>query len=205
MAGMEQAQTHWESAYRLGETPWDKGAAHPALVDFVAARGAPAGEILVPGCGYGFDVRALSMPENHVLGVDIAPFAITRAEAFPKVAREEYLLGDIFSLTSTFPARFDVVFEHTFFCAIEPSKRRDYVSVVGRILKPGGKLIAIFFMNPDHNEPGPPYGTGRQELAALFGTEFALEEEWIPARTFPGREQRELLRVLNFSPERHAT
>jgi methyl halide transferase len=202
---MEQAQTQWESAYRRGETPWDKGAAHPALLDFVAERGAPAGEILVPGCGYGFDVRALSTPENHVLGVDIAPFAIGRAESFPKVAGEKYLLGDIFSLTRALATRFDIVFEHTCFCAIEPGTRSNYVGVVRQILKPGGKLIAIFFMNPDHDEPGPPYGTSRQELAALFGTEFALQEEWIPARTFPGREQRELLRVLSFSPERHAT
>lgn len=194
---MEQAQIDWEAAYRRGETPWDKAAAHPALLDFLGEEGAPAGEVFVPGCGYGFDVRALSTPANHVVGIDLAPWAIDRANSFPKVAREEYLLADLFSLPPAFAGRFDVLFEHTCFCAIDPGKRQDYLAVVRRLLKPGGKWIAIFFLNPDHDEAGPPYGASRDELAALRAEDFALEREWIPVHTFAGREGRELFQVLS--------
>ncbi|MEP6686438.1 MAG: methyltransferase domain-containing protein [Verrucomicrobiota bacterium] len=193
---MKQTQTDWEAAYRLGETPWEKGKAHPALIDFLTENGPVAGEVLVPGCGFGYDVRALSAPGNHVIGIDLAPFAISKAKAFPKVTREEYLLADLFALPVEFDSKFDVVFEHTCFCAIDPTRRTNYVETIGRVLKPGGKIIAIFFLNPDHAEGGPPYGVPGADLDALFGAPFSLENEWIPRRTYEGREQRELMRVL---------
>ena len=57
---MKQTQTDWEDAYQRRETPWEKGQPHPGLVDFLAENGPLAGEIFVPGCGSGHDVRALS-------------------------------------------------------------------------------------------------------------------------------------------------
>ena len=74
--------------------------------------------------------------------------------------------------------------------------REDYVEAVVTLLKPQGKLLAIFFLNPDHDEPGPPYGVSLEELERFFGPQFVLEHEWVPQRTHPGREQRELMRVL---------
>jgi SAM-dependent methyltransferase len=193
---MKQTQTDWEAAYRRGDTPWEKGKAHPALIDFLAENGPIAGDILVPGCGFGYDVRALSTSANHVIGIDLAQFAIARATSFPKVGPEEYLLADLFALPAEFDSKFDVVFEHTCFCAIEPSMRRNYVEAIVRILKPGGKMIAIFFLNPDHAEAGPPYGILRSALDELFAVQFSLEKDWVPRRTYQGREQRELMRVL---------
>jgi methyl halide transferase len=193
---MKQTQTDWEAAYRRGETPWEKGKAHPALMDFLAGNGPLAGEIFVPGCGSGFDARALSLPSNHVIGIDLAPFAIAKANSFPKVGHEEFFLADLFDLPAEFVGRFDLVFEHTCFCAIEPMRRPQYVETIVRLLKPGGKLIAIFFINPDHDEEGPPYGVSRTELEDRFGTHFSIEREWVPAHTHPGREERELMRIL---------
>jgi len=194
---VKQTQTDWEAAYQRGETPWEKGRAHPGLVDFLAKNGPLGGEIFVPGCGSGFDARTLSTPSNHVIGIDLAPFAIAKANSFPKVGHEEYFLADLFALPEEFTGRFDWVFEHTCFCAIEPTGRAQYVETVVRLLKPGGKLIAIFFINPDHDEDGPPYGVSQAELEERFGRHFSLEREWVPARTHPGREGRELMRILN--------
>jgi SAM-dependent methyltransferase len=152
---MNQTQTDWEARYQRGETPWEKGRPHPALIDFLAVDGLLAGEVFVPGCGSGFDARALSTPSNRVIGIDLAPYAIAKANSFPKAGQEEYLLADLFALPPEFNGRFDLVFEHTCFCAIEPMRRAQYVEAIVRLLKPGGKLIAIFFINPDHDEEGP--------------------------------------------------
>jgi methyl halide transferase len=195
-AAMKQTQTDWDEAYRRRETPWEKGQPHPALPDFLAENGPLSGEILVPGCGSGHDVRALTTPQNHVVGIDIATRAIAKAEARPRLANEEYLLSDLFALPPKFDRQFDWVFEHTCFCAIDPSQRAEYVGTIARLLKPGGRLLAIFFINPDHDEPGPPFGVGTDELEEFFGRNFAWDREWVPARTHPGREQRELVRVL---------
>ncbi len=195
---MKQTQTDWEALYHQRDTPWEKGKPHPGLVDFLQENGPLEGEIFVPGCGSGHDVRALSTKQNHVVGIDVARPAIDRAESFPKTGREEYLLGDLFDLPDKLRGRFDIVFEHTCFCAIDPALRADYVAAVVRLLKPGGRLIAIFFLNPDLEEgqEGPPYRASLAELAEFFGENFIVEREWVPQRTHPGREQRELIRIL---------
>ena len=77
--------------------------------------------------------------------------------------------------------------------------RASYVETTVRLLKPGGKIIAIFFLNPDHDEDGPPYGILRSELDGLFGAQFSLEKEWVPRRTYRGREEREMMRILRKS------
>ncbi len=193
---MKQTQTDWEDAYQRRETPWEKGEPHPALIDFLAENGPLAGEIFVPGCGSGHDARALTTRENHVMGVDLAPFAITKAKARPKIAHEEYMLADLFDLPATLDGHFDWVFEHTCFCAIDPTRRGEYVAAIVRLLKPQGRLLAIFFINPDHDEDGPPYRISTAELDEFFGNDFSIEREWVPKRTHPGREERELMRVL---------
>lgn len=196
---MYQTQHDWDELYRRRETPWEKGQPHPALVDFLAEHGPLEGEIFVPGCGSGHDVRALSRESNHVLGVDIASRAIAKAQARVKIANEEYVLADLFNLPPKFDHQFDWVFEHTCFCAIDPAWRRPYLETVVRLLRPGGGMLAIFFINPDHDEEGPPYRVSTAELDELFGPYFTLEREWVPARTHPGREQRELMRVLKLN------
>jgi SAM-dependent methyltransferase len=141
-------------------------------------------------------VRALSAPENRVVGIDLAPSAIRRAQAHALVARESYLLADLFALPAEMAGRFDLVFEHTCFCAINPTRRKEYVETVVNLLKPNGALLAIFFLDPDHDEAGPPFRVSRDELEAFFGSYFGVQEEWVPEHTFPGREGRELMRLL---------
>ena len=199
---MKQTQTDWQNAYEKRETPWEKGQPHPAIVDFLATNGPLNGEIFAPGCGSGHDVRALSTPENHVLGIDLAPFAIEKARSFPKVGNEEYRLADLFALPPDLDGKFDVVFEHTCFCAIDPQRREDYVDAIVRLLKPGGLFLAIFFLDPDlgEGEKGPPFPVTKEELGQRFGSKFEVESEWTPRRTHAGREGRELMRVLRAAP-----
>jgi SAM-dependent methyltransferase len=193
---MYYTQADWDELYHRGETPWEKGEPHPALLDFLAENGPLTGEIFVPGCGSGHDVRALSTKANHVVGVDIATRAIAKAQARRPIANEEYLLADLFELPAEFDHRFDWVFEHTCFCALDPATRRQYVDTIVRLLKPSGRLLAIFFINPDHDEEGPPYRVSPVELEEFFGPYFVVEREWVPAHTHRGREGRELMRVL---------
>ena len=196
----------WEHRYRTGATPWEKGAAAPPLLDWIRQRGALYGSILVPGCGNGHDVRALAAaaPTAEIVGLDIAPSAIGRARGYPRAGKEIYRIADLFDLPSDLANRFDWVFEHTCFCALEPAKRADYVRAILGALTSQGALLAVFFLNPwDPGEAppegGPPFGTSREELGALFDNDFRLVEEFIPQSAYPGREGREIVRLLKRS------
>ena len=140
----------WEQRYQTGDTPWEKGAAAPPLLEWLASRGALHGKVLVPGCGTGHDVRAIAAasPTAQVVGLDIAASALVEARRFPSGGRETYQLGDLFDLPIELTNWFEWVFEHTCFCVIEPRYRPDYVHAITRALLPEGALLAIFFLNP---------------------------------------------------------
>jgi len=195
---------NWNERYQLGNTPWEKGAPAPPLLEWLRKRGPLEGEVLVPGCGYGHDVRAIAAasPKSVVIGLDIAPSALKEALKYPSVGREVFQCTDIFSLPQSFRNRFDWVFEHTLFCAIQPEHRSNYVTTVVSALKSDGLLLAIFFLNPwdpDEEIPeggGPPFGVTKEELDDLFEPHFRLIEEIRPRKAFPGREGREIVRLL---------
>lgn len=192
--------TDWESRYRSGDMPWEKGAAHPALIAFLKSNPVH-GRVLVPGCGLGHDVRALAATADEVVGIDLATSAVAGAKAHPAVGGERYLRADLFALPASLRGAFDVVFEHTCFCAIDPDRRADYVAAVASALRPGGCLLAVFYLDPglDPGESGPPFGVTREELDAHFGTQFKTVREWEPAATYPGREGRETCRLLRLN------
>ena len=194
---------NWEQRYRTGDTPWEKGAPAPPLLEWLASRGALHGTVLVPGSGLGHDVRAIAAasPTAQVVGLDIAPYAIDQARRFALAGMETYQLADLFHLPLELTNRFAWVFEHTCFCAIEPRHRQDYVRGVFRALQSGGTLLAIFYLNPwdPGEEPeggGPPFAVTREELDVLFATDFELVEELKPRTAYPGREGREIIRLL---------
>ena len=189
--------TDWEDQYRRGETPWEKGAPSPGLADFLALEPVH-GRVLVPGCGLGHDVRALAGTADEVFGIDIAPSAVAAARAVPPVGRERYELADLFALPSSWHGSFDWVWEHTCFCAIHPSQRAAYVEAVAGALRPGGRLLAIFYLDPGNDSPdeGPPFEVSIAELDRLFLPRFTLVREWLPQHAYAGREGREWMRVL---------
>jgi methyl halide transferase len=194
---------NWEQRYRTGDTPWDKGAPAPPLLEWIAYRGPLLGNILVPGCGPGYDVRAIAAASQdaHVVGLDIAQSAVDQARRFPIAGQETYQLANLFDLPAVLTGRFEWVFEHTCFCAIDPQQRPDYVRAILRALLPNGFLLAIFFLNPwDPGEApeggGPPFGATREDLDQLFAVHFDLIEELCPSAAFTGREGREIIRLL---------
>ncbi len=184
----------WNRRYAEGDTPWDKGDAHPVLRDMIA-HGALRGRVLVPGCGAGHDVRALARQGLEVVGLDVAPLALEAARGFPREGTEHYELGDFFDRPAALRGTFDGIFEHTCFCAIDPARRGAYAEAAAAALRPGGRLLAVFFTDPDNGGEGPPFGCTAEEVDGLFAGNFRLLEEHTEIPTYPERHGRELLRL----------
>lgn len=200
---MENYKTDWEQHYQEKDTPWDKGEAAPGLIEFVKNRSALEGRVLVPGCGLGHDVRALTevgKDASEVIGLDISPSAMEQANKFPKVGNEQFVVGDFFDLSDDLNGTFDWIWEHTCFCAIDQDMREQYVQASAKALKAGGKLLAVFYLNPyDEEHPpgeGPPHGCSLEELEKLFSPHFDITEHWQPSEAYPGREKKELMMIL---------
>src|ERR1041385_8479019 len=119
--------TDCEIRYQTKDMPWEKGAPSPGLVDFLAAHPElPRGTVCVPGCGTGHDVRAWASAGFAASGFDLAPSAIRLATEATQAAglKAAFHLADF--LRAEPPLRFDWLFEHTLFCAIDPGDRDAY-------------------------------------------------------------------------------
>lgn len=198
--------TDWEKRYRDGDTPWDKGQAAPPLAELIERLGSEIfgdGLVCVPGCGAGHDVRLLASHGLQVLGVDVAESAIQLARSFPFVAAEDFLLGDFLEPASLGDREFSAIWEHTCFCAIDPSRRRDYAAAAARLLVPGGVLAGVFFLTPyDPGEvaKGPPFESTAEEIDGCLEPWFEKVEAWVPQTAYPGRAGREWLAVFRRKP-----
>src|SRR5256885_11875240 len=169
---------YWEERYQARDMPWEKGGPSPGLVDFLAAHPElPRGTVCVPGCGTGHDVRAWAAAGFEAHGFDIAPSAIRFAkERSEGIKNIQYRLANF--LTDLPPMQYDWLFEHTLYCAIDPSQRADYAAATLRWLKPGGQFLAVHYFIPE--EDGPPFGTTRDEVVRRFSPNFRLLDEWVP-------------------------
>ena len=135
------SSTDWEGRYQSGDMPWEKGEPSPGLVDFLAAHPElPRGTVAVPGCGTGHDARVWAKAGFDVSGFDLAPSAIRLCCEKTAQAGLTAAFAQSDFLADAPPTQFDWLFEHTLFCAIDPSRRDDYVKAVLRWLKPGESL-----------------------------------------------------------------
>ena len=189
--------TDWDKRWREGETPWEKGEPAPPLLELLAnaeeselIRGASG---FVPGCGSGHDVRALASAGARVLGLDLSPYAVEKARSHAPVNHERYAEGDLFKWSGEV---YDFAWEHTCFCAIDPSCRDDYGESMGRLIRTGGVLFGVFYLNPwDPGEKaeGPPFGVTKEEIIKHLKPWFSLNWGKQPSQAYPGREGREWL------------
>lgn len=189
--------TNWNERYLTGDTPWEKGIAAPPLIELLG-RTDPSiwgnGKVLVPGCGTGHDVRALAKVGVSALGLDLAPEAISRANSHQSVGTEIYELGNFLDPTWRSGKSFTAIWEHTCFCAIDPSQRPHYAEACAELIPSGGHLIGVFFLtphDPGEEHEGPPFNASIEELDARFSNWFERIDSWVPQRCYPGREGRE--------------
>ncbi len=172
----------WEDAWREGQVGWDAGDSPPILHRLVEEQLLPKGRALVPGCGAGYDVVTLAGPERHVVGLDGAPTAKQRFDevlAASDVADDEvtYRTGDFFDFSPAEP--FDLVWDYTFLCAIEPNIRPDWARQMSKLIRPGGQLVALLFPIIDDEvtfqemmDAGPPFPLIPQEIEELLAEDF---------------------------------
>jgi methyl halide transferase len=184
--------TFWQRCYVKGDAFWDHGEPSPGLVDFLKKNRRTPGKILVPGCGFGHDCLELARHGFRVTGLDISPRAVAEAGKLARIdgLRVTYRRGDFLKLDARYRGRFDWIFEHTCFCAIDPAWRDRYVLATATTLKRGGYLLGVFYnIQP---KSGPPFGTTREELRERFRPYFRLVTSIVP-RSYRNRAGKELL------------
>lgn len=87
--------------------------------------------------------------------------------------------------------QYDLILEQTFFCALDPLLRTQYVQKVNALLKPNGKLVGVLF-NRNFETNGPPFGGTEEEYKTLFSKDFHLHTLTLCYKSFTKRAGTEL-------------
>lgn len=186
---MELDKTYWQNRYRAGDTPWDIGHASPPLMEFLDGISDLETRILIPGAGRAYEAIYLHRKGfRQVFVCDWAAeaFEVLRRQA-PDFPVEHLLCQDFFELEG----EFDLILEQTFFCAVEPSRRKDYVSKVEKLLRSKGILVGLLFAQP-FGKPGPPFGGTENDYLKLFAPKFEITKMEVAKNSILPRSQNEL-------------
>lgn len=73
--------TDWEKRWQEGNTPWDHGESSQAFIELLKEQASlipTKGNVLVPGCGKGYDCFLLASPERKVYGLDLSETCIAK-------------------------------------------------------------------------------------------------------------------------------
>ncbi len=168
----------WNNKYLENESKWDIGNPTPAFVDYFKLLSNKNKKILVPGCGNGYDALYLAKLGFDVYAVDFSKEAINYIleQAKNQNISINVLHEDFFKLNN-FDFFFDIVLEYTFFCAISPDRRQEYIEKICDLLKKNGEYVGFLLpIDKNVNEPGPPFGIDLNETLNDFSKYFSIKE-----------------------------
>jgi methyl halide transferase len=184
----------WKARYDNENTPWDRGIPHPELAERIA-RGELAppfdgARALVPGAGRAHDALALAEAGWRVTAVDFVSELAEEVSAALAPLGGEFVACDALAFEGE---PYELVWEHTFLCAIHPEQRAAWGAMMRRNLAPNGRIAAIIFpANKPAENGGPPYGYGVEEMMAALGEEFVLEDSVVLESKLMGRDWMEI-------------
>lgn len=193
MNSVSQAE-FWQQHYEQNSINWDMGQVSPPLKAYIdqLPESAKTQKILVAGAGNAYEVGYLhEQGFNNVILVDFAPAPIAAfAKRYPNFPAEHLVCADFFTLSPEH-YQFDWVLEQTFFCAIDPTRRDDYVQQMTTLLKPNGKLVGLLF-DKDFGNNQPPFGGSIEEYRQRFAPFFDIEIMQPCYNSHPARQGSEL-------------
>ena len=162
----------WSSKYQEGQTGWDIGEVSPPIQAYIDQLSNKQLSILIPGAGNAYEAAYLF--EQGFQDVTVLDLAKEPLENFkkrvPDFPDSNLVQDDFFN----HKGQYDLIIEQTFFCALDPSLRVDYIDKMKVLLKSGGKLVGLLF-DFRLTEEGPPFGGDADAYSLAFQNRFDIK------------------------------
>lgn len=161
----------WEERYIKNDTGWDLKEVSPPLKAYFDQLTNKNIRILIPGCGNAYESEYLLQKGfNNITLIDISPTLTQSLKEKLAGTPIKVVLGDFFE----HEGEYDLIIEQTFFCALEPTLREQYVQKMHSLLAQNGKIAGVLFNR--EFEGGPPFGGAENEYRQLFSTYFNIKQ-----------------------------
>lgn len=159
-------------AFYRGNPPWEIGRAQPALAE-LARSGKLQGRVLDAGCGTGDLSLELASHGLSVLGIDVSPLAIAKAQAKAQSRgfAVDFLVWDAREL-SGLGHRFDTVIDSGLFHVLDAPET--YVEGLRTLLRTSGRVHLLCYCDEEPAGLGPRR-VSASELREAFSIGFRLD------------------------------
>lgn len=159
---------YWDHQYKAKKTGWDLGTVSPPIKSYIDTLQYKNIAILIPGCGNTYEAEyLLDKGFTNITIIDIAPTLVQELKnKFDNNKSIKIILGDFFLHNG----KYDLIIEQTFFCALSPQLRKNYVLKMHQYLSDQGVLAGLLFNRIF--ETGPPFGGNKEEYRELFKNYF---------------------------------
>jgi SAM-dependent methyltransferase len=162
---------YWNNRYLNQNTAWDIGSVSTPIKEYIDKIEDKNLTILIPGAGNAYEAAYLvskGFTNIHVL--DIAPTLVENLKhKFAENPQVSLHCQDFFM----HQGNYDLILEQTFFCALNPSLRLNYIDKMHELLKVQAKLVGVLF-DTEFEREGPPFGGRIDEYYALFSDKFNI-------------------------------
>lgn len=160
---------YWNKRYQDSEVPWDLKTVSSPIKAYIDQLKYKTISILIPGCGNGYEGEYLL--QQGFTNIHLLDFANEPIESFQRrnsdFPKENLHIGDFFK----HEGKYDLIFEQTLFCAINPDLRPEYAKKSSELLKSKGKIVGVMFNRVFEN--GPPFGGNKEEYLNYFNPYFS--------------------------------
>lgn len=182
-------ETYWNNQYDASSTGWDLGEVSPPIKAYIDQLTNKDLRILIPGCGNTYEASYLLQKGfTDVTVLDIAPTLVAQLkEKYAGNTNITIIAGDFFKHIGVY----DLILEQTFFCAINPPLRKDYVIKMKELLAAGGKLVGVLF-DREFEQQGPPFGGCKCQYEPMFEKDFDFKTFELCNNSFVKRKGTEL-------------
>ena len=187
------SHNYWNNLYLKNEFKWDLGAISSPLKTYIEQLNNKDLKILIPGAGNSYEAEFLfSNGFKNVVVMDFAEEPLENIKKrLPNFPNQQLIKQNFFE----HQGHYDLIIEQTFFCAINPSLRKQYAQHVKQLLKPEGKLVGLLF-NDVLNIDKPPFGGNKKEYQDLFESLFQIITLETAYNSVKPREERELFVIF---------
>lgn len=189
----EFSENYWNDRWNNGQTGWDVGEVSSPIKAYINQLKNKNLKILIPGCGNAYEGEYLvNNGFKNTFLIDISETATQNLKRRIKILNPKQIFHQNFF---DHQGSYDIILEQTFFCALPPSLRQNYVDKIHELLRVKGKLVGVLFNDPLNTE-FPPFGGNLLEYKKLFDHKFNFRTFENCYNSIPARANRELFIIL---------
>lgn len=158
---------------------------------FSSLKLTPGCRVFVPLCGQSIDMLWLAEQGYQVIGIELSqiacsdffkenkiPVKITKINDFIIYSSDEITLfyGDFFKLNRAILDKIDAVYDRAALIALPVDARKSYSEHLIELTTPVASIFLITTTYDQSEMPGPPFSVGEDEVIALYGAHFEINQ-----------------------------